>query len=241
MSEGQTSASYPISQRNRVKRLHERGAYDHATVHRILDSSMLCYVSYVIDGQPYCTPTFFWREGTKLYWHGSSASRMLRNQSDGQRVCLTVAHLDSLVLARCGFNHSADYRAVMAFGTAHLVTDPDEKQRALVAMVDRLYPGRTAGLRPATTQEIKATAFIAMQIEEASAKIRSKGVGDDEEDYARPIYAERIPIRTVLGAPEPCKRLLDGVTRPAMLNGYSEGRLLEDALLDAYFQEYPEG
>lgn len=241
MSEDQVTASYPISQRNRVKRLHERGAYDHATVHRILDASMLCHVSYVVDGQPYCTPTFFWREGTKLYWHGSSASRMLRNQAKGERVCLTVAHLDSLVLARCGFNHSADYRAVMAFGSAYLVTDPDEKQRAMVAMVDRFYPDRTAGLRPSTSQEIKATSFIAMEIEEASAKMRSKGVGDDEEDYALPIYAERIPVRTILGAPEPCPRLLDGVTRPATLAGYSEGRLLEDALRDAYFVEYPNG
>jgi hypothetical protein len=156
-------------------------------------------------------------------------------------VCVTVTHLDSLVLARCGFNHSADYRAVMAFGTAHLVTDPDEKQRAVVAMVDRLYPDRTAGLRQSTAQEIKATSFIAMEIEEASAKVRVKGVGDDEEDYALPIYAERIPVRTVLGAPEPCPRLLDGVTRPETLDGYSEGRLLEDALLDAYFLQYPKG
>ena len=124
---------------------------------------------------------------------------MLRNQSDGQRACLTVAHLDSLVLARCGFNHSADYRAVMAFGTAHLVDDPAEKERALVAMVDRFFPDRTASLRQSTAQEIKATSVIAMEIEEASAKIRAKGVGDDEEDYALPIYAERIPVRTVLG------------------------------------------
>jgi nitroimidazol reductase NimA-like FMN-containing flavoprotein (pyridoxamine 5'-phosphate oxidase superfamily) len=239
VSEG--AASYPLSPRNQVKRRHDRGFYDHETVHRILDSSMLCHVSYAIDGQPYCTPTLFWREGTRLYWHGSSASRMLRNQSSGQRVCLTVAHLDSLVLARCGFNHSADYRAVMAFGSAYLVTDPVEKQRALVAMVDRFFPDRSATLRPSSTQEIKATAFIGMEIEEASAKIRAKGVVDDDEDYELPIYAERIPVRTVLGAPEPCPRLLDGVTRPASLDGYSEGRLLEEALRDAYFVQYPGG
>ncbi|MBR0776076.1 pyridoxamine 5'-phosphate oxidase family protein [Bradyrhizobium diazoefficiens] len=237
----QSENSYPTSARNKVKRLHERGFYDRATVHGILDSSMLCHVSYVIDGQPYCTPTFFWREGTKLYWHGSSASRMLRNQAGGERVCLTVAHLDSLVLARCGFNHSADYRAVMAFGTAYLVTDPEEKERAVIAMVDRFFPDRTAGLRASHAQEIKATSFIAMEIEEASAKIRAKGVGDDEEDYALPIYAERIPVRTVLGAPEPCPRLREGVSRPATLNGYSEGRLLEDALRHAYFVRYPNG
>ncbi|MBR0895504.1 pyridoxamine 5'-phosphate oxidase family protein [Bradyrhizobium tropiciagri] len=239
MTEGASTPSYPMSSRNRVKRRHDRGFYDHATVHKILDVSMLCHVSYVIDGQPYCTPTFFWREGTRLYWHGSSASRMLENQSEGQRVCLTVAHLDSLVLARCGFNHSADYRAVMAFGSAYLVTDPAEKERAIVAMVDRFFPDRTAGLRASNKQEIKATSFIAMEIEEASAKVRAKGVADDDEDYELPIYAERIPVRTVLGAPEPCPRLLDGVTRPATLDGYSEGRLLEDALRDAYFAQYP--
>ena len=225
MTEGETTRSYPLSPRNQVKRRHDRGFYDHATVHGLLDASMLCHVSYVIDGQPYCTPTFFWRESTKLYWHGSSASRMLRNQSGGQKVCLTVAHLDSLVLARCGFNHSADYRAVMAFGTAYLVTDPDEKERALVAMVDRFFPDRTASLRQSTAQEIKSTSVIAMEIEQASAKIRAKGVADD----------------TVLGAPEPCPRLLDGVARPASLSGYSEGRRLEDALRDAYFAHYAGG
>jgi uncharacterized protein len=241
VTEGATTYSYPVSPRNRVKRLHERGRYDHATVHSLLDASMLCHVSYVIDGQPYCTPTFFWREGTRLYWHGSSASRMLENQSDGQKVCLTVAHLDSLVLARCGFNHSADYRAVMAFGTAYLVTDPDEKARALVAMVDRFFPDRTASLRQSTKQEIKASAVIAMEIEQASAKIRTKGVADDDEDYALPVYAERIPVRTVLGAPEPCPRLLDGVERPASLSGYSEGRLLGEALRETHLLHYPGG
>jgi uncharacterized protein len=241
VTEAETTYSYPVSPRNQVKRLHERGRYDYATIHGLLDASMLCHVSYVIDGQPYCTPTFFWREGSKLYWHGSSASRMLRNQSAGQRVCLTVAHIDSLVLARCGFNHSADYRAVMAFGTAYLITDPGEKERALVAMVDRFFPDRTVSLRQSTAQEIKATSVIAMEIEQASAKVRTKGVADDDEDYALPIYAERIPVRTVLGRPEPCPRLLAGVERPASLGAYSEGRLLGDALRDAHFAHYAGG
>jgi hypothetical protein len=129
----------------------------------------------------------------------------------------------------------------MVFGTACLVTDPDEKERALVAMVDRFFPDRTASLRQSTAQEIKATSVIAMEIEEASAKIRTKGVADDDEDYELPIYAERIPVRTVLGAPEPCPRLRDGVARPASLRGYSQGRPLEDALRDAYFLRYPGG
>jgi nitroimidazol reductase NimA-like FMN-containing flavoprotein (pyridoxamine 5'-phosphate oxidase superfamily) len=233
------TAAYPVDARNQVKRRHDRGQYDHATVHALLDAATLCHVSYVIDGLPYCTPTLFWREGTVLYWHGSSASRMLRNQSAGQPVCLTVTHLDSLVLARCGFNHSADYRSVMAFGNARLVDEPAEKNAALVAMVDRLFPGRTAGLRQSTALEIKATAVVAMEIERASAKIRARGVVDEEEDYPLPIYAERLPVRTVIGEPEPCPRLVPGVARPATLAGYRAGRSLEEALAEAHAVSYP--
>ena len=121
------TTAYPVTPVNRVKRLHERGAYDRATVHAILDAAALCHIAYVVDGQPYCTPTLFWREGDRLYWHGSSASRMLRDQSEGEPVCVTVSHLDGLVLARSGFNHSVDYRSAMAFGHARVVDDPDEK------------------------------------------------------------------------------------------------------------------
>ncbi len=201
-------ASYPVDEVNRVKRRHDRGFYDEPTVHALLDSAALCHVSYVIDGQPYCTPTLYWREGSRLYWHGSSASRMLRNLSTGEPACLTVTHLDSLVLARCGFKHSADYRSVMAFGHAKLVSDPADKERALVMMVDRLFPGRTGQLRQSSGQEIKATAVIAMEIERASAKIRAKGVADDEEDYELAIYAERLPVYTLLGAEKPAHACL---------------------------------
>ena len=224
---------YPVSERNRVKRRHDRGRYDHETVHALLDAAALAHVAYVIDGQPFCTPTLFWREGSKLFWHGSSASRMLRNLSSGERACLTVTHFDSLVLARCGYNHSADYRSVMAFGTARILNDPEEKARALVMMVDRFFPDRTACLRPSSDQEIKATTVVWMEIEEASAKIRARGVVDEEEDYVLPIYAERIPLRTVLGEPEPCPRLPAGVKRPQSLSGYSAGELLETAIRQA--------
>ncbi len=149
-----------------------------------------------------------------------------------------MTHLDSLVLARCGFNHSADYRSVMAFGRARLVTDPAEKRRALMMMVDRFFPGRTAQLRASTDQEIKATSVVSMRIERASAKIRAKGVADDEEDYALPIYAERLPIRTVIGAPEPCPRLRPDATRPENLAGYRDGRAREEAVAEAYAMAY---
>jgi len=231
--------SYPVDDFNRVKRRHDRGHYDHKTIYALLDAAVLCHVSYVIDGQPYCTPTLFWREGNTLFWHGSSASRMLRNLSVGEPACLTITHLDSLVLARCGFNHSADYRSVMAFGRAKLIEDQDEKKRALVMMVDRLFPGRTAGLRQSSKQEIKATTVIYMDIEKASAKIRAKGVVDEDEDYLLPIYAERLPIRTLIGTPEPCQRLMEGIDRPAYLAGYSPGRALEEAAAEAHAITYP--
>ncbi|MFM1990742.1 MAG: hypothetical protein RJA99_3699 [Pseudomonadota bacterium] len=231
-------ARYPVGDRNRVRRLHERARYDHDTVHALLDAAALCHVAYVIDGQPFCTPTLFWREGSRLYWHGSSASRMLRNLSAGERACLTVTHFDSLVLARSAFNHSADYRSVMTFGTARLLEDPDEKARALAMMVDRFFPGRTATLRPTTPQELKATSVVWMDIEDASAKIRARGVVDDEEDYALPIHAERLPVRTVIGEPEPCARRLPGVARPATLSDYRAGERLEEALRSAHARAY---
>lgn len=233
-------AAYPLTERNRVKRRHDRGHYDHATVHALLDAAAMCHVAYVIDGQPFCTPTLFWREGSRLYWHGSSASRMLRNLETGERACLTVTHFDSLVLARSAFNHSADYRSVMAFGAARLLEDPQEKARALVMMVDRFFPDRTASLRPTTAQELKATSVIWMDIEDASAKVRARGVVDDDEDYALPVYAERLPIRMVIGVPEPCDRLLPGVTRPATLGDYSAGELLETAVSSAHRRAYGE-
>lgn len=246
MADAASSAvpSYAVDARNRVRRRHDRGRYDHATVHALLDAACLCHVAYVVDGWPFCTPTLFWRDGTRLYWHGSSASRMLRTLADGQPACLTVTHFDSLVLARCGFNHSADYRSVMAFGTARLLTSAAEKRHALVMMVDRLFPGRTAQLRPSTAQEIRATSVVTMEIERASAKIRAKGVADEEADYALPIHAERLPVQAVIGAPEPCPRTLPGVARPANLAFYRAGRPLEAALAEAHaaaFAEAPDG
>jgi uncharacterized protein len=227
-----TADAFPITERNRVKRVHERGHYDHETVYAILDAAMLCHVAYVIDGQPYCTPTNFWREDDVLFWHGSSASRMLRHLRGGTPACLTVAHLDGLVLARSGFHHSVDYRAAMCFGTARMIEDPEEKARALHGIVNRFFPDRAETLRPNNTQEVKATTVVTMRIEEASAKIRDKGVVDDEEDYALPIWAGVIPVRVVVGADQPCPRLLDGVARPAGLADYRDGRRLDEILLE---------
>jgi uncharacterized protein len=234
MTEQQTTPnSFALTPRSRLKRRHDRGRYDHEAVYAVLDAGLLCHVAYVIDGQPYCTPTIHWREGDWLYWHGSSASRMLRALKGGTPVCLTVSHLDGLVLARSGFNHSANYRSVLCFGTARIVDDPDEKAKALLGVVDRFYPGRAAELRPTHAQEAKATMVIGMRIEEASSKVRAAGVGDDEEDYGHPVWAGVIPVETVIGAAEPCPRLLPGVEKSAGLSGYRAGLRLDEVLAQA--------
>ena len=232
--------SFPISNRNRLRRVHDRGRFDRATVYEILDSAMIAHIAYVIDGQPYCTPTGFWREDDKLYWHGSSASRMIRSQSNGVPVCLTATHLDAIVLARSGFHHSVNYRSVMAFGTARLVTDAAEKIRLMDNFVDRLFPGRSREIRQPTAQEVKATSFIEMPMDEASGKIRSTHVIDDEEDYALPVWTARIPIRQVLGEAEPCVRQPSGLEVPEGMKRYRADRRLDETLQEAYSTTYPE-
>jgi hypothetical protein len=222
--------AYRPTARSRVKRLPKRGHYDHATVHGVLDSGVIAHVGYSIDGQPFVTPTAYWREGQALYWHGSSASRMLRHLEAGVPACVAVTHLDGFVMARAGFHHSINYRSVMAFGTAQLVADPAEKLAALEAFVARLYPGRWDEVRPPTGQELKATKMIVMPIEEASAKIRSGGPVDDEEDYALPCWAGVIPVRQVIVAGVPDTRLAPGTPWPQHLGGYGDGVALDDVL-----------
>ncbi|MEV8465884.1 pyridoxamine 5'-phosphate oxidase family protein [Fluviibacterium sp. DFM31] len=209
--------------RTRLRRTHERGSYDKADIHAILDATSQCAVGYVIDGKPYVTPTLHWREGNHVYWHGSSASRAIR-ASKGVEVCLTVQILDGYVLARSGFHHSANYRAVMIFGTAEEVTDPAEKEARLNRFIDGLWPGRSAGLRPAQAQELKATTLLRLEITEASAKVRRGGPVDDEADYALPIWAGVVPVRQVIDAPEADPRNQEGVALPARGIGFEQER-----------------
>ena len=232
MSETAPGAEFELSKRNRVMRRPQRGKYDKATVYDILDSALVCHIAYVIDGQPYCTPTSFWREGDHLYWHGSSASRMLRNQASGIPVCLTVTHTDAIVLARCGFNHSINYRSVMAYGNAHVIEDPAEKLSAMDSFIDRYFPGRSKLVRPATEKEIKATTFVGMAMEQASGKIRNEPVHDDEEDYAVPAWTALLPIRTVIGAAQECPRQMAGLTRPEGMSAYRADRPLDEIMLE---------
>lgn len=200
------------TERTRLRRLYERGHYDKDTIYEVLDAARQCSVGYVFKGAPYVTPTIHWREGNRVYWHGSSASQMLR-AAHGADVCLTVAMLDGYVMARSGMHHSVNTRSVMLFGRAEKVADED-KEAKMKIMVDGLFQGRWDILRPATTQEIKATTILGMEIEEGAAKIRTGPPGDDEEDYALPIWAGVIPVRTVVDAPVDDPRNLQGVTPP---------------------------
>lgn len=209
--------SSPRTKQTRLRRKPERGRYDRDTINAILDAGVVCHVGYVIDGQPYVTPTCYWREGDHVYWHGSHASRMLK-QAAGRPVCLTVTHLDGLVVARSGFHHSINYRSVMIFGRPKAVEDEAHKLRALEAFVERVYPGRWRELRPATRKELKATTVLSMPIGEASAKIRTGPPVDDEADYALPVWAGVVPVRLTRGAPEPDPRLSAGVPAPEYLS-----------------------
>ncbi len=201
MSRSPESAATPPSDRAKVRRMPERGRYDRATIDAILDSAVVGHVGYVIDGQPFVTPTAVWRQGDRLFWHGSSASRALRSTPDGTPVCVTVTHLDGLILARSAFDHSVDYRSVMVIGHAYELTDDEEKLASLKAFTDHLYPERWEQLRPVRRQELKATAVLWTELSEASAKVRDHGYTDASDDADWPVWVGAIHLRTVPSDP----------------------------------------
>ncbi len=204
--------------RSKLRRLPKRGHYDRETIYAILDAGFVCHIGYAIGRQPYVTPTAYWRESDAVYWHGSSRSRMLLALEKGPQVCLTVTHVDGLVVARSGFHKSVNYRTAMLFGRPYKVESPEEKLAKMDAFVERLYPGRWSKLRPVTPQELKAITVIGMEIEEASAKIRTGPPIDDEPDYALPIWGGVIPFVHGLGAPQDDGRLAPGAPPPPRVN-----------------------
>lgn len=206
--------------KTRVKRLNKRARYDRETLYAIVDAALVGHVGYVIDGQPYVTATNIWREGDHLYWHGSSASRMLKTVREGIPVCVTVTHIDGLVMARSAFHHSVNYRSAMIFGKATMVEDPAEKMRTLEAFTERVAPGRWATLRPVTPQELKATMVVGMPITEAVAKVRTGPPVDDEPDYEMDLWAGVVPLKLVAGTPIPDPRLKPRTRLPKGLKNY---------------------
>lgn len=216
----QSRAPYAATPRTVPTRAKERASYDRELVHSILDEGSVCHLGFVRDGAPVVLPTLYARVGEYVYVHGSTGSRPLRaagQEDPGLPVCLTVTHVDALVLARSAFHHSLNYRSVVVHGTARTVTDPAEKSAALDGIVEQVVPGRAADSRPANAKELAATAVLRLELDEVSAKVRTGGPNDDEEDQGLPHWTGLVPLSTHRGTPVPADDLAPGIEVPAYL------------------------
>ncbi len=203
---------------NRVRRMPERGAYDKAVIYPIVDEALICHVGIVEEtGEPVVIPTLHARRGDQILLHGATTSRLMKVAASGAPLCITVTHVDGLVLARSVFHHSANYRSAVLFGRGTLVTDATEKLAALAAFTEKLVPGRWADARTPTAIELKATSVVAVAIESASAKMRTGDPKDDEEDYALDVWAGVLPIQQQFQAPEADSQLREGIALPDYL------------------------
>jgi len=187
--------------RTRLVREAHRAVYDRECIYKILDEALVCHVGFAVEGQPFVIPTMFARIGDYIYFHGSAASRMLRNLAGGAPVCVTVTLTDGLILARSVFNHSMNYRSVVALGHAKLIDDPAEKLRALQAFTEKLIPGRWNDARQPNERELKASSILELPLTEISAKVRTGDVEDNADDYALNVWAGVIPLRLVADPP----------------------------------------
>jgi nitroimidazol reductase NimA-like FMN-containing flavoprotein (pyridoxamine 5'-phosphate oxidase superfamily) len=218
---GGSTPAPPASDRVRLRRKRERGSYDRSAIDAILDEALMCHVGIVDPaGQPLVIPTLHARSGDTLYLHGSVASRTLRTLATGAPICVTVSLIDGLVLARSAMHHSANYRSAVLLGSARLVEKSDEKQEALRAVVEHIVPGRSADVRGPSENELRATAVLAMAIEEASAKVRTGGPADEQEDYELDAWAGMIPLASMPGTPVPDALLRAGIQTPAYVTDY---------------------
>jgi len=187
--------------RTTVRRFQERAVYEIATIQAILDAGFVCHVGFVQDEQPYVIPTLYARVGERVYLHGSPHSRLLRPTEGGLPLCLTVTHVDGLVLARSAFHHSLNYRSVMILARGQIVVEQAEKEAALNALVEHIMPGRLATLRRSHAGELKATQVLVVPLDEASAKIRTGPPAEPAADHALPIWAGELPLRVTALAP----------------------------------------
>ena len=212
----------PASDRTRLRRRPERGRYDRETIHAILDEALVCHLGFSVDGQPFVIPTTFARVGDRLYVHGSAAGRTMRALAGGIPVCVTVTLLDGLVLARSAFHHSMNYRSVVVLGRAVEVVDSSERLAAFEAIVEHVLPGRWNEVRWPTEQELRATTVLRLALDEASAKVRSGGPLDDEEDLALDCWAGVIPFQVKVEEPVAAADLRAGIAMSAAARGLKE-------------------
>jgi nitroimidazol reductase NimA-like FMN-containing flavoprotein (pyridoxamine 5'-phosphate oxidase superfamily) len=212
--------------RSRVKRLPERAVYDRATIDEIVDTALICHVGFIDEGQPLVIPTIHVRIGEKVYLHGSPASRMLRALGRGAEACITVTHVDGLVLARSAFHHSMNYRSAVLFGRGAAVADDGQKLEVLRSLSERLIRGRWADVRPPSEEELRKTLVVSIAIDEASAKVRTGPPLDDEEDYALDVWAGVLPVKLTASTPIADPRLAAGIAAPQYASGYTGPRPL---------------
>lgn len=207
------SAPLSATPRTTLGRLRERAQSDRTALYEVLDAGLLCHFGFVVDGSPRVIPTGYGRAGDTLYVHGSSGARSLL-EGPGQEVCVTVTHLDGIVLARSMFHHSVNYRSALVFGTPRVLTEPDEVLGALRVISEHLSPGQWDVVRPPTRKELAATTVLAVPLAEASVKIRQGPPSDDDEDYALDVWAGVLPVRQVFGEPVADPRLRPGIAVP---------------------------
>jgi uncharacterized protein len=210
------------TKRTELRRFPQRGSRDWKTIQQILDAGFLASVGFCIEGQPFVIPTLYGRDGERLYLHGSAVSRMLRELETGVPACVTVTLVDGLVLARSAFDHSMNYRSVVAFGRARRVSNSNQKLRALGMISEHVIPGRWNDVREPSGQELKATTVLEFAIEEASSKVRNGPPQDDERDYNLPVWAGVLPLVMKSRPPVPDDRLTDGITVPEYVRRYDD-------------------
>jgi nitroimidazol reductase NimA-like FMN-containing flavoprotein (pyridoxamine 5'-phosphate oxidase superfamily) len=208
------------TKRTELCRIPDRGSREWETINPILDAGFLAHIGFSVDGQPFVIPTLYGRDGARLYLHGSAVSRMLRELENGIPICVTVTLVDGLVLARSAFDHSMNYRSVVAFGTARKIADPTEKLKSLRVISEHLIAGRWEDVREPSEKELKATTVLEFSIEEASSKVRSGPPLDDESDFGLPVWAGVLPLEMKSGRPIPDDKLIKGVNLPDYIRRY---------------------
>jgi nitroimidazol reductase NimA-like FMN-containing flavoprotein (pyridoxamine 5'-phosphate oxidase superfamily) len=191
----------PPSARTTVRRRADRGRYDRASAHAILDEGLVAHVGLATDDGPVVIPMLYGRDGERLLLHGSPASRLLRGGAQGTEMCVTVTLVDGLVLARSAFHHSMNYRSLVVFGRAIPIADIAERRAAVDRLVEHIVPGRGADVRPPSDKELRGTLVLALPLDECSVKVRTGRPLDDDEDMDLPVWAGVIPLTTVAGPP----------------------------------------
>lgn len=211
---------FPQTDLNKVKRLPKRGQYDKKTIYEIVDEALICHVGFVFEDQPFVMPTIHVRIDDTIYLHGAVANRMLTHIKAGNNVCLTMTLIDGIVFARSVFHHSMNYRSAVLFGKGRVIADYDEKWKVFQALTEHIAKGRWNDARKPTEQETNVTTIVAIDIESASAKIRTGPAKDDEEDYTLPIWAGVMPVQMQFGEPISDERLINGVVAPKYVKVY---------------------